>query len=252
MARDFVSASNHVITLGTEDEYGTDDKISVFAAINPDSVAAFHTIVCKRDTSIMTWQLRIGQTSGDAGLFWTYMDGGTFVNFDTGGSKFTISTGSWQYVGVTFDWSNHTTCDYFKDGSKQTLTSTATVSGAPDDAGVPITIGKRTNDSMQYDGKIAEIGIWNRELTDTEMLEMTGNRLSPLFYPRGLTHYLPLTDTGSTERNLITPNNGTVTGATVSDHPPILYPSDDQLMMFAAENTAIKDLIMGGIIPFSR
>ncbi len=101
---------------------------------------------------------------------------------------------------------------------------------------IGISIGAQTSDlffgcissldvpAVPFDGDIAEVGIWNAALTASEMASL-GKRFSPrLIRPQSLKGYWPLTGKYSPEIDLARGNNGTVTGATASEHPRVYYP----------------------------
>ena len=78
------------------------------------------------------------------------------------------------------------------------------------------------------DGTVAEYAVWNRVLTDDELLEQAEG-FSPLFRPRGLVTYLPLRGvdgayTTELNRSGDTQLALTPTSTTNADHPRILMP----------------------------
>lgn len=142
----------------------------------------------------------------------------------------------------------------YRNGSSVTVTERVTPSGSADYAKdvANLAIGSYSDGSGEYwDGKIAELAIWNRILTAAEAA-ILGDGYSPLFIPNGLVFYAPMI---RNVQDLKSGNTGTITGATVANHPRIIYPSAQELRRFkpsAAIATSIKDLIMAGMIPFAR
>lgn len=101
-----------------------------------------------------------------------------------------------------------------------------------------------------WDGKLAEMAFWERVLTTAEKTALF-NGYAPSFFLKNLVFYAPLI------RELTDVKSGnTLTNAstTVADHPKIIYPPAPTSFYTptAAAATSVKDLIMGGIIPFSR
>lgn len=166
--------------------------------------------------------------------------------------------GVWTNDVWTYDF-GATTNDpvAYRNGSSATVTerlAPSGTSGHTTDDGT-ITIGAYDDGSGEYwDGKIAEFGIWNRILSAGEAAKL-GKNCSALFIPRGLVFYAPLFGNNSPETDIVGSGSGTVSGATKFAHPPIIYPSFSQIRRFttnAVVATAIKDLIMMGLIPHPR
>lgn len=134
---------------------------------------------------------------------------------------------TWVNEVVTYDFGS-TANDpvWYRNGASQTITERNTPSGTADygkDDGT-ITIGAYDDGSAEHwDGKIAEVAIWNRILTAAEAA-MLGKGFSPLFIRNGLVFYMPLMGNGSSEVDIIGGGSGTVTGAIKAAHPPMIYP----------------------------
>lgn len=96
-----------------------------------------------------------------------------------GVSTTTITTGNWFFVVFTFDGS--TSKLYVNDGAAE-LSDTWT----PQASATELDFGRRAGGSVltthYYDGKIDEVGIWSRAITDAEVLELY-NSGSGLAYP---------------------------------------------------------------------
>lgn len=78
-----------------------------------------------------------------------------------------------------------------------------------------------------FDGKIAEVCLWNVELTDGEMESLGSTPISPLFIrPQSIVSYWPIIGRTSPEIDIVGGNNMTVVSAPpVATHPPIIYPA---------------------------
>ncbi len=237
MSRTFDGVDD-VLTAATENEWSSASVISVVACVNPSSVAGFHTIACKRSSGTnCTWQLRVGQASGDGLLAFTWSAGGTFQNYAGGAAPPAISTGVWTNVGVFFDWTDPANIVYWINGTNYPRTRSSGSGSSPDDSNVPVTIGRRNDDAHEFAGDIAEVAIWNIQVPDTMMEAITGGKMSPLVWrgQRNLTHYWPLVGNTSPEIELVAGNGLTVTGATKGiDHPRVFDPGPKRVGKLAA------------------
>jgi hypothetical protein len=131
----------------------------------------------------------------------------------------TISTGSWQSFGGR--QTNATSRKVFLQG-----TATGTNSDSKDPTsmdriliGAGVTGSESTNVTNYFDGKLAEVAIWNTDLNDDEMISLSKGFRATKVRPQSLVFYAPLV------RNLIDAKGGlTITNnnsATVADHPRI-------------------------------
>lgn len=132
---------------------------------------------------------------------------------------------NWHNHVITYSFSSTTNNPlWYQDGVSQTVTEAIAPSGtagyASDDG--TLTIGAYDDGSAEYaDGKIAELAIWNRELTAAEAA-ILGIGFSPLFIPNGLVFYAPMI---RGLQDLKSGNVGTATNAVVYPHPRIIYPT---------------------------
>lgn len=87
-----------------------------------------------------------------------------------------------------------------------------------------ITIG--FDDDLQvapWDGAIAEVAIWNAELTQTELAKLYNDKLSPLFMrPQSLSYYAPLI--GNEDRNVFSGTLNVVGSLGTDRHLQIIRP----------------------------
>ena len=86
------------------------------------------------------------------------------------------------------------------------------------------TVGRRSNSTpaAYFDGRIAEVAVWNVALTDDEVRSLA-NRVCPLdLRPTALVGYWPLLGLHSPEIDFSSGRNAmTVTGATAAAHAPV-------------------------------
>ena len=131
------------------------------------------------------------------------------------------STGQWHHAcGVVASVTDRRT--YIDGGSKGTNATSSTPVGLD-----RISIGRFGDSSpgAYMSGMIAEISIWSGlALSDAEVALLAKGVPSLLVNPSYLRTYIPLIGRYSPEIDLMDGRNLTVTGATVADHPRILYP----------------------------
>lgn len=165
-----------------------------------------------------TNQIEIGFQLSDGGYTGSY-----FAQWTSG-----FTAGSWHWVAYTWDG---TTMSIFADVDT-TAKATATPSLGPlNTGGAPTKIGgSPSGTTHSFDGDIQEVGMWNRVLTADERVTL-GNGFAPSTIPRGLTNYWPLVRGATDIRGGF---NGTVTGATVSNHTRVIYTNNYQIAPFAA------------------
>lgn len=78
------------------------------------------------------------------------------------------------------------------------------------------------NGSAVVSGRVAEVGVWSRALSDAEVAALAKGVPAPLAAPGGLVGYWPLHGVSATEPDLSGQrNNGTVSGTTVAAPPPM-------------------------------
>jgi hypothetical protein len=104
-----------------------------------------------------------------------------------------------------------------------------TTASAPNVPSSSASIGAAANaggDNRFFDGKIAEVAMWTRALTDAEILQL-GQGYSPAFFPESLAYYVPTTGANSPEVDKKSTTLMPVTGtAPAYTHPDIMkYPN---------------------------
>ncbi len=135
-----------------------------------------------------------------------------------------ISFDIWHHVVVVYDDSlvSNNPVIYI-DGISQTITELETPTGTRNsDAGTDFLIGNRANQERTFDGSIAEVAIYDVILSAAEAKALS-HTINPLHIRRtNLKGYWPILGHTSPEADLSgNKNNGTVTGAVKSGHPPI-------------------------------
>lgn len=139
--------------------------------------------------------------------------------YGTGG----LTTGSWQHVCVTSDSGGDADgMEAYVDGSIPGSSSTQYGIGSEYAHAGSWSVGGRIyNDNFNLDGKVAEVGVWDRIL-DTSEIASLAKRFSPQFFLRGLRFYTALI--GYKDIDRIAGKTPTYDGTTPAPHPRILYP----------------------------
>lgn len=108
------------------------------------------------------------------------------------------------------------------------------------DAAATLRIGARDPaDATFFSGGLAECALWNRMLTADE-LQALGRGYAPAFFPNGRVFYSKVDGRTSPELNYAATTNGTVTGTTYLDHPPVIYPSRMSMTRTGAAGSSFK------------
>jgi hypothetical protein len=147
------------------------------------------------------------------------VDNGVGDTIDTAGS---VSTSDWNFGGFRITSSTSRKLYLFSSPSYTIETVTDTSSQNPTGF-TRLHIGSRRNNSTTdeyYNGKIAEVAIWNVSLEDSDFISMSKGICYTLVRPQNLVFYAPLIRdiVDLTTSKLTLTNNG---GATVANHPRI-------------------------------
>jgi hypothetical protein len=191
--------------------------------------------------SLATWNTREGDGGGNLGRFAEKADAGanngftwfnngdsteyhiSFTRWDTFG-RWTInrpSSNVWHHQVVTYDYgSTNNDPAWYIDGVAQTVTEDQSPGGSVSADTNNLTIGNR-GDNRCWNGKGAEFCIFNRVLAADEVKTLYYNGPSKI---SGLVCYVLMDGVESPEPNLTSGGNGTVTGTSLADHPPIAAP----------------------------
>lgn len=159
------------------------------------------------------WNLRTTTTTG---AVQASTQGATTA---TASSTTNPTTGNWHHACGVFAADNDRRV-FLDGGSKGTNTTSVTVV-SPDTT----TIGARYNTTLGgfWPGLIAEAAIWNVALDDAEAAILARGYSPLLIRPESLRRYYPMLGRYSPEIDVRGGFDGTVTGATVADHPRVIY-----------------------------
>lgn len=238
-----LNGSNQAISYTLNANQTSLTQISIAAWLYPDSVSQY-----KRH-----FHLGAGYPNGnllvqmDDGWGWVF--GAKRSTTDGAWSIPKPSTGAWLNHIVTYDWSS-TANDpvIYINGASQSITERSTPNGTPVNTSTALYLGSEANGGQYWDGRIAEVAIWNRILTTDEATAI-GKGFSPSFFKNGLVFYTPLVRSAN---DLIYGLSGSLANSpSVISHPRIIYPSNYNIAPFSvaappATAQAITQYIIGG------
>ena len=226
MAYDFDDASSQYIDYGDVPFLDGLATISGQAWVNLDDVSADHYIFSKYIVSATGQGLLFlfdlaGGGSGRSVVYNIFFQDDAIVRVE--GANNSASASGWQHVLFTVDFGG--VLNLWVDGSKDANSGVdaTSISSFPSTS-ASLQVGKRSDSTSYMDGQIAECALWNRVLTDDEIIALSKG-YSPRFFSNGLL-WNPSLVRGSADQ--ISGLAGTPTNSpTVSDHPPIIYPSHE-------------------------
>lgn len=164
------------------------------------------------------------------------------------GSKFTFALSMWAHMLITYDDSS-TANDpaLWIDGVLQTLSTNGVPSGTANALNTSLYIGNIAGGTRAVNMRIAEVGRWNRILSNGEIAALAKG-YSPLFFRSGLVAYLPLVRDTNDWKNGTT----TVSGTAVQVHPVgIRYPGQVQISTVAAVEPPTPVPTEGGLVTYT-
>lgn len=134
------------------------------------------------------------------------------------------SAGTWHH-GCTVFASSTSRSAYIDGGSKGSNTDDRTPSGVNRTSiGTAWSGGSggAPTRGAAFSGHVAEVGIWNVALTDDEVATLAKGYAPPCVRRNALVAYYPMVRDATSLKDLFsaTANHLTLTGGTVSDHPP--------------------------------
>ena len=156
--------------------------------------------------------------------------GGSSVRIETATSSAVAN--AWQHVFWSAIAADATGLQIWIDGVED-ANSPVSLSAIGDlgNSNGPIKFGETDDGVADRDGRLAECGIWNRVLTDSEIVALSKG-YSPLFMPASLLFYSPLIGRNSPELDIKGGASGTLAGTANIAHPRIIYPSFAQIRRF--------------------
>jgi len=222
MARDF----NHVTSdridwASVANLTGSPLTISAWIYVDIDTTQTryFFEIHQSGDTAI-GMHFYISQVSSRQALYYQRGTGATSV---FRGVYTDSIAGAWHHVLMTHDatLNDYTTIHLYLDGTEKTeLASGQNGSSVPDPTGSWSLGGRIFDNTRNFDGKIAFVGVWNAVVNAATIAGLAAKN-SPDFYPTNLLFYAI---NGTDYTNHVTGANGTLDGTTVYADPPQNWP----------------------------
>lgn len=210
MAYNFIRASVQRLSTASAPTTATPNTFSCrFRTTNMTHNGALITITASANNSSYHTLYFLGATVGDPiGILDSPAVAPTVLS-TTG-----CTSGTWHHAGVVRA-SNSSRTIYLDGGSSATGTATTTPSGLNE-----MNIGCFKNlGSEAFDGQIAEVGIWNADLTAAEVASLAKGMTCDKIRPQNLVFYAPLVrDLQDVRGGLTITNNNT---ATVATHPRV-------------------------------
>lgn len=167
--------TNDSLTIPDNDAFSanTTNQLTVAAWLYPDSNSGTQNVISKGNTSNYEWSLGANGSQVQA-LIWN--SSGSVIAQATLSSGFT--TGSWQHFAFTLDLTKNTLTLY-KNGA---VVGTGTVSGTYTNGTSDLRFGERADGSNDYDGKIDEVRIYKRVLSNGEINSLYAWQPGPAGY----------------------------------------------------------------------
>ncbi len=154
-AGNFDGVNDNIYTSLNIDQSATSPGVTMEAWVNPDTASGGWRHVISTDDDGVEWSIAHYNNS------WRVLTGNT--TWTTG---FTVDVGQWQHIAAVF--TPGTGITFYKNGVPASTTS---IAYNTDDRNV--TIGRRGRSGQYYyDGKIDEVGIYNRPLVQSEISQL--------------------------------------------------------------------------------
>jgi len=145
-----------------------------------------------------------------------------------------VAAGVWTHCLVTDDGSMTAANAHIYVSGAEVPSYTTTTDGATETAATGVwSIGGRFADDLRnLDGRIAEVGVWNRELAAGEIALLAAG-YAPIAIPSGLRFWAPVIGS-TTEHNRLGDAASTIDGTAIIAHPRVIYPSRTQVLVTPA------------------
>lgn len=211
MARDFNGSTDDILYTNVLDPNATPFTMAIWAKADAlDDPNDQHMILHQQDgTGVGRNTLGLDK-SGANWFIATFLGGSSLVGTTN------VPTGGWHHYALTHSTAGAGTLRLYLDGVEE-----ASATRTPEACNGSHIVGEHKNVSRNWDGPVAELAFWNRELSAAE-ISILADGFAPTFLRNGLILYPPLIrDT----HELASGATATVSGTTVSEHPPIIYPT---------------------------
>jgi Concanavalin A-like lectin/glucanases superfamily len=216
-SRDFNGSSDRIDWANVYNPAG--QALSISFWVNPDAVTANQYMLC------------FGKSDNTSGILVSLNTVPNLQFLRTGGTSLSrygtnLGAGSWQHVLITHTGAHndYTTIHIYVSGAE--ITYSGGTNGATEAAitGLWAIGGRPSDDLRNFNGKVAQVGVWNRVLNSTEIANLTAGYTPDLAAASGLQFYFK----GNTSSLVASPGGtGTADGATqvtgVGNGPSIIY-----------------------------
>ena len=203
--------------------------ITVSCLFNSDDITHNGCMVHLTDRNETDEYFMLTIRGADPGDFvqWTARTTGTNVSAT---STLAFTNVGWHHA-CGIEYAADSRAVFYDGGNKGTETTNVVPAGLDRTA-----LGSMQDSSpgLYYNGELAEVAIWNVALTDAEVYILSLGTSPLLVRPESLVAYWPLMGRTSPEIDLIGRFELTVTGATIIEHPPVLYAHHVQIGLVAA------------------
>lgn len=223
MARTF-NGSSDVINFGNPTGLASRLNMTVAAWINLDDITATgfdDGIVCYGRGGISGWNFKVRKFFDGDEIAFTKN-----AVIEIPSTTINLVATTWLLVAAVVS-STQVRFHKYTPGSgltSQNVADTNNFTGSPSEARIGCVLNSAGTDADFFDGGLAEIAKWDRQLSDDEITKL-GLGMSPLFMKSELKFYSKLLGNGSIEDDTIKGFTGTITGTSQLTHPTVEYPS---------------------------
>lgn len=159
--------------------YAVTGALTIFTPLVVTSLANYSGILSKSsDYSTFPFELRLGASPTTSEINFERGGGGTASAFKGSGSLISANPGVVQYLVVRcISGDINIAPDVFVNKAKTTLgrNGYATITGTASDNGSALRVGNRFDTTTYLNGGIQYLGLWNRALSDSEILSLSDN-----------------------------------------------------------------------------
>jgi hypothetical protein len=174
-------------------------------------------VVGRENASNAGWSLAM---ASNGGFQFQTTTTGTPSLFAVSGSLLSVGAGApWQHIAITWDGSLFAAgIDHYLEGVLTTKGSVSNGGGTRlDDSAFPFSIGNRATGSRQWNGQIAELGIWSVRLPARDILGLARGMSCRAVAPHAALWTAPLVRSFQPTEVLVAPTSQS--GITVVRHP---------------------------------
>lgn len=171
--------SNSVQEFPHTPKYAITGALTIFAPLVVTSLANYSGIISKSSNYVsFPFELRLGASATSSEIDFQRGNGSQASAFKGASSLISASPGVVQTLAVRcVSGDINIAPDVFVNKTKTTLARNGypTVTGTATDNGQPLRIGNRFDSTTYLNGGIQYLGLWNRALLDSEILELSDN-----------------------------------------------------------------------------